>query len=175
MVQQPSAMPHPLKPHGLNQQYNQSVFHQSAPTRMNDNNQQAMGNTHPAANKMSHHSQEVHGFYNQPNYGGHPPFNNSNGAGSSSMPNNFYMPHYSVSSLRPLNLTNHPQTFLFLNLFFLATSTATATTAAELEPTTAIFQINKFDTTVKCVDKKNNNLVNNTSMTFSVVFTIVVN
>lgn len=95
---QPQSMAHPLKPHGLNQQFNQSVF-QATPTRMNDNNsQQSPMNSHSAANKMSsHHSQEMHGFYNQGmNYGGHQ--FSSNGAGSSSgMSNNYYMPHYSVS------------------------------------------------------------------------------
>lgn len=98
MVQPPTAMPHPIKQHGLNQQYNQSVF-QSTTSRNNDNQQSG---PHSAANKMSHHSQDMHGgFYNQQmNYGGHQPFNNSNGAGSS---NNFYQPfnnnmgHYSVS------------------------------------------------------------------------------
>lgn len=62
-------------------------------SRNNDNQQSGSG-------KMSHHSQEMPGFYNQQmNYSGHQPYN-SNGAGSS---NNFYQPfnnnmgHYSVS------------------------------------------------------------------------------
>lgn len=66
-----------------------------------------MMNSHTATNKMSHHSQDMHGFYNQQmTYGAHQ--FNSNGAGSSSsMPNNnFYQPfnnmgHYSVSIARP--------------------------------------------------------------------------
>lgn len=98
MVQPQNTMPHPLKQHGLNQPFNPSVF----PPRMNDNQQSSMGmmNSHSATNKLSHHSQDMHGFYNQQmNYGGHS-FNN-NGAGSSSgMSNNFYsnnMGHYSVS------------------------------------------------------------------------------
>lgn len=94
---QPQSMPHPLKPHGLNQQFNQSVF-QPTQTRMNDNNSQQLPmNPHSAANKMSsHHSQEMHGFYNQGMNYGHQ--FGSNGAGSSSgMSNNYYMPHYSVS------------------------------------------------------------------------------
>jgi len=96
MGQPQTTMPHPLKQHGLNQPFNPSVF----PPRMNDNHQSSMGmmNSHSATNKLSHHSQDMHGFYNQQmNYGGHS-FNN-NGAGSSSgMSNNFYsnnMGHYS--------------------------------------------------------------------------------
>lgn len=89
MIQPPTAMSHPIK------QYNQSVFQSTS--RNNDNQQSG---PHSAAGKMSHHSQEMPGFYNQQmNYGGHQPYN-SNGAGSS---NNFYQPfnnnmgHYSVS------------------------------------------------------------------------------
>ena len=96
MVQPPPAMLHPLKQHGLNQQFNPSVF----PPRINDNQQSSLSmmNSHSATNKMSH-SQDTHGFYNQQmNYGGHQ-FNNNNGAGSSSsVPSNFYNNiHYSVS------------------------------------------------------------------------------
>jgi hypothetical protein len=106
--------PPPHKQHGLNQQYNnQSVF-QSAPPRMNDNNQpqplMGMMNSHSAGNnKMSsHHSQDMHGFYNQQqsNYGGNQFHNNGAGSSSSGMPNNFYQPynnnmgHYSVSLMK---------------------------------------------------------------------------
>jgi hypothetical protein len=85
MVQPPPAMPHPVK-----QPFNSSVF-QSAPPQS-------------AANKMSHHSQDMHGFYNnqQSNYSAGHQFGN-NGAGSSTGNNNFYQPfnnsmgHYSVS------------------------------------------------------------------------------
>lgn len=84
MVQPPPpAMPHPVK-----QPFNSSVF-QSTPQS--------------AANKMSHHSQEVHGFYNNQHGGGHQFGNNGTGASGSSSGNNFYQPfnnnmgHYSVS------------------------------------------------------------------------------
>jgi hypothetical protein len=99
MVQPPPTMPHPIKQHTQNQQYNQSVF-QSVPSRMNDNNQQPLMNS----NKMSHHPQDTHGFYNQQtNYGGHQ-FHNNGAGSSSSNSNNFYQPfnnnnnmgHYSV-------------------------------------------------------------------------------
>lgn len=114
MAQPPSAMPHPIKQHGLNQQFNPSVF-QSAPTRMNDNQQQspAIMNMHSAANKLSHHSHDMHaGFYNNQQSYGHQ-FNNSNGAGSSSSgpANNFYMGHYSVSRSH-LSLSSR-RSFLF--------------------------------------------------------------
>lgn len=103
MVQPPSAMPHPLKPHGLNQQFNPSVF----PPRMNDQQSSLAMNSHSATNKMSHHSQDMHGFYNQQmNYGGHS--YNNNGAGSSSgMQSNFYnnMGHYPVSFTFKRNFT----------------------------------------------------------------------
>lgn len=116
MAQPQSAMPHPLKPHGLNQQFNQSVF-QSTPTRMNDNHsQQSPMNSHSAANKMSsHHSQETQGFYNQGMNYGHQ--YGSNGAGSSSgMSNNFYMPHYSVSGgASRLNASELIPVFLFFS------------------------------------------------------------
>jgi len=95
---QPPAMPHPTK----SQPYNPSVF-PSGQTRMNDNQQSSLTgmNSHSTANKMSHHSQEMHGFYNnqQSNYGGNNHQFGNNGAGSSSTANNFYnMGHYSVSS-----------------------------------------------------------------------------
>lgn len=101
-------MVQPIKQH---QQYNQSVF-QSTTSRSNDNQQSG---SHSASNKMSHHTQDMHGYYNQQvNYGGHQPFN-SNGAGSS---NNFYQPynnnmgHYSVSFLsNVVNIEN--KTFFY--------------------------------------------------------------
>lgn len=99
MAHPASAMPHTFKPHGLNQQFNQAVFNQTTPTRMNDNNQQPI-NSQSTPNKMSQHPQELHGFYNQGvNYGT---------GSSSNMSNNFYMPHYTVSllSLQPSSSEN---------------------------------------------------------------------
>lgn len=148
MAQPPSAMPHPINKHGLNQPFNPTVF-QSTPSRMNDNQQSspAMMNMHSAANKLSHHSQDMHaGFYNNQQSYGHQ-FNNSNGAGSSSSgsANNFYMGHYSVSRLT--------SSFLHRNIYFLsyqhlASATATTTIATELSAT-AIFQINSSATETK--------------------------
>jgi hypothetical protein len=98
-----SAMSHPIK-HG--QPFNSSSF-PSAPPRNNDNQQSSTGsmNPHSAANKLSHHSHEMHGFYSNNqgnsnnNYGNSFGNNNGNGAGSSSGMQNNYNSHYSVSSL----------------------------------------------------------------------------
>lgn len=111
----------------IKQPFNSSAFQTAPPS---------------GANKMSHHSQDMHGFYNNQHGSAHQ--FGSNGAGSSSG-NNFYQPfnsnmgHYSVSSVTSWDWT-------ISNLEFLSTATrssaATATTELEPTATTTIFQIN---------------------------------